>query len=47
VELDGTVARLNRLEAASDDIGRRVRRAMSAIREVLVNAQVPGPGPGS
>jgi chromosome segregation ATPase len=35
VELDGTIARLQRFEAAADDVGRRVRRAAGAIREVL------------
>jgi predicted nucleic acid-binding Zn-ribbon protein len=35
VELDGTVARLHRVEAAANDVGRRVERAVGAIRDVL------------
>jgi predicted nucleic acid-binding Zn-ribbon protein len=35
VELDGTVARLHRVEAAANDVGRRVERALGAIRDVL------------
>ncbi len=38
VELDGTVARLHRVEAAASDIGRRVERAADAIRAVLAQA---------
>ncbi len=38
VELDGTLAKLNRIEAAADDVGRRVERAMGAIREVTARA---------
>lgn len=43
VELDGTVTRLNRVEAAADDVGRRVSRALDAVRGVL--ARVDGPRP--
>ena len=35
VELDGTMARLRRVEAAAGDVGRRVERAVGVIREVL------------
>jgi hypothetical protein len=42
VELDGTVARLHRIEAAASDIGRRVERAAGAIREVLGRAEGNG-----
>jgi hypothetical protein len=38
VELDGTLARLNRLEATADDVGRRVDRAIGAIRTVCERA---------
>ncbi len=38
VELDGTMARLHRVEAAASDIGRRVERAAGAIRDVLGRA---------
>jgi predicted nucleic acid-binding Zn-ribbon protein len=39
VELDGTVARLNRSEAATDDVARRVERAIDAVRGVLARAE--------
>ena len=39
VELDGTVARLHRVEAATADVGRRVDRAVGAIRDVLARAE--------
>lgn len=35
VELDGALARLERLEAAADDVSRRVERAMGAVRTVV------------
>ena len=38
VELDGTVARLHRFEAAVNDVGRRVERAAGVIRDVLGHA---------
>jgi hypothetical protein len=38
VDLDGTVARLHRVEAAANDVGRRVQRAAGLIREVLGQA---------
>jgi predicted nucleic acid-binding Zn-ribbon protein len=34
-ELDGTVARLRRVEAVANDVRRRVDRAIRAIRDVL------------
>lgn len=37
-ELDGTLARLNRAEAAAADAGVRVQRAMGAIQDVLGRA---------
>ncbi len=39
VELDGTVARLHRVETAASDVGRRVERAVGAIRDVLAHAE--------
>jgi predicted nucleic acid-binding Zn-ribbon protein len=44
VELDGAMARLHRVEAATSDIGRRVERAAGAIRDVLGRA---GPNGGA
>ena len=38
-ELDGTLSRLNRAEAAAADVGVRVQRAMGAIRDVLTRAE--------
>lgn len=38
VELDGTLAKLNRLDTAAEDVNRRVERAMGAIREVVGRA---------
>ena len=38
VELDGTLARLHRVEVAAGDVGRRVERAASVIRDVLGHA---------
>lgn len=38
VELDGTLARLNRLEVAAEDVGRRVDRALGAVQMVLSRA---------
>lgn len=35
VELDGALTRLNRVEAAAEDVGGRVRRAIGSIEEVL------------
>ena len=35
VELDGALAKLNRLEAAADDVSRRVDRAMGVVRDVI------------
>jgi predicted nucleic acid-binding Zn-ribbon protein len=35
MELDGTIARLDRVEAAAEDVGERVERAIGAIRDVL------------
>ncbi len=42
VELDGTVARLHRVEAAASDVGRRVERAAATIRGVLERAEGNG-----
>lgn len=39
VDLDGTVARLRRYEAAADDVGRRVAGAIGAIQDVLGRAE--------
>ena len=39
VELDGTVARLHRVETVTDDVSRRVQRAVGAIQDVLGRAQ--------
>ena len=38
VELEGTVARLHQVEAAAEDVGRRVDRAIGAVRGVLARA---------
>jgi hypothetical protein len=38
VELDGTVARLHRVEAVTQDVSRRVQLAVGAIRDVLGRA---------
>lgn len=38
VELDGTLAKLNRLDAAAEDASRRVDVAMGAIRDVVGRA---------
>jgi hypothetical protein len=38
VELDGALTRLHRFEAATDDVGRRVRQAIGAIQNVLAQA---------
>ena len=35
VELDGATARLSRTEAAAQDVGQRVQRAMVSIQDVL------------
>ena len=37
-ELDAALARLDRMEAATQDVGRRVTRAAAAIREVVAPA---------
>ncbi len=42
VELDGALARLARMEAATQDVGRRVRRAAAVVREVVARAEQPG-----
>jgi hypothetical protein len=39
VELDGAITRLNRAEAAVDDVGQRVKVALGAIEEVLGRAE--------
>lgn len=38
VELDGALTRLQRFEAATDDVGRRVRQAIGAVQTVLAQA---------
>ena len=38
VELDGALTRLQRFEAAADDVSRRVRQAIGAVQTVLVQA---------
>jgi hypothetical protein len=35
MELDSTIARLDRVEAVADDVGGRVQRAIGAIQDVL------------
>jgi predicted nucleic acid-binding Zn-ribbon protein len=42
-ELDGTLARLNRTEAAAQDVGQRVQRAMLTIQDVLHRAETELP----
>ena len=42
VELDGTMARLHRVEAAASDVGRRVERAAGVLREVLGRVEANG-----
>lgn len=42
-ELDGTLARLNRAEAAAQDVGQRVQRAMLTIQDVLHRAEADLP----
>jgi predicted nucleic acid-binding Zn-ribbon protein len=39
VELDGAITRLNRTEAAADDVGQRVKLAIDAIEDVLGRAE--------
>jgi Domain of unknown function (DUF4164) len=39
VELDGAITRLNRVEAAADDVGHRVKVAIGAIEDVLARAE--------
>ena len=39
VELDGALTRLNRAEAAAEDVGVRVKRAIGAIESVLGRAE--------
>jgi hypothetical protein len=39
VELDGALTRLNRAEAAAEDVGVRVKRAIGAIASVLERAE--------
>ena len=42
VELDGTVTRLNQVEAAAEDVARRVERAIGAVRQVMERAEHVG-----
>ena len=41
VELDGTLTRLHRTEAAADHVGERVRRAIGVIEDVLADVDEP------
>lgn len=43
VELDGALTRLQRFEAATDDVGRRVRHAIGAVESVLSQAGALSP----
>jgi uncharacterized protein YicC (UPF0701 family) len=43
VELDSALTRLNRVEAATDDVGQRVRQAIDAIQDVLDHAEEAEP----
>jgi predicted nucleic acid-binding Zn-ribbon protein len=43
VELDGALTRLQRFEAATDDIRHRVRLAMGEIQDVLAQAEEGAP----
>ena len=42
VELDSATARLNRVESASEHIGRRIETAISHVTEVLARAEHSG-----
>ncbi|HSP23722.1 MAG TPA: DUF4164 domain-containing protein [Saliniramus sp.] len=42
VELDGASNRLSQVEAAAEDVGRRVNRAIGAIQEVIAHAPASG-----
>jgi predicted nucleic acid-binding Zn-ribbon protein len=42
VDLDGTTARLGRMEAVTEDLGRRVTRALTSVAEVLAKAETRG-----
>ncbi|HEX8666641.1 MAG TPA: DUF4164 family protein [Beijerinckiaceae bacterium] len=44
VELDAASARLARMEAATADVGRRVHRAVGAVRDVLERAEAAPAG---
>jgi predicted nucleic acid-binding Zn-ribbon protein len=44
VELDAASARLARMEAATADVGRRVHRAIGAVRDVLERAEAAPAG---
>lgn len=44
VELEGATARLEQLEGAAEDVGRRVDRAIGGVREVLERAESPAAG---
>lgn len=41
-ELDGTMARLSRVEGAANDVGKRLDRAMGTIRDVIETAEQAG-----
>jgi Domain of unknown function (DUF4164) len=42
VELDGALSRLHRFEAAADNVGERVRRAIGAIEDALAGTEESG-----
>lgn len=42
VDLDGTTAQLGRVEAVTEDLGRRVTRALTSVAEVLAKAESHG-----
>jgi hypothetical protein len=46
VELDAALARLRRYETVTEDVGRRVRAAMGAIRTVVEQARTLEPQDG-
>jgi predicted nucleic acid-binding Zn-ribbon protein len=39
LELDGALTRLRRFEAAAEDVGERVRRAIGSVEEVLAGLE--------
>jgi hypothetical protein len=45
LELEGADTRLQRMQAATDDVGKRVHRAIGSIRDVLARAEPVGGEP--